>query len=162
MKRALLLSVCASALSIASSHVMASDNGPGCGVGQMLFKGQSGLLSHSVAGSTNQWLGQPFAITTGTSGCDTSQSVQRSDDKEVFMAYNMDSLSQEIAQGQGDHLTTLASIFGVDKKDQSTFTATLQNEYSTVFSSSTASTSDVIAAIDSIMQNNPDLAKYIR
>ena len=163
MKRALLLTVCATTLALSTSQALASDNGAGCGLGQMVFEGDSGMVAHTSAGTTNGTaLNGAFAISSGTLGCDTSQSVQKSDDKEVFVASNMDSLSQEIAQGQGDHLTTLASIFGVNEKDQNTFTASLQNEYSTVFSSSTTSTADVIAAIDSVMQNNPNLAKYTR
>ena len=163
MKRTLLLTVCATALSISASQTMAADAGPGCGLGQMAFEGSSGVLAHTSAGTTNgSTFNQAFALSTGTLGCDTSQQVRLSDDKEVFVATNMDSLSQEIAQGQGDHLTTLASIFGVSEKDQSTFTASLQDKYSTVFSSNTTSTTDVIAAIDDLMQNNPNLAKYTR
>lgn len=163
MKRALLLTVCTTTLALSSSQALARDNGSGCGLGQMVFEGDTGVVAHTSAGTTNGTaFNGAFAISSGTLGCDTSQSVQKSDDKDVFVAANMDSLSQEIAQGHGDHLTTLASIFGVNEKDQSAFTATLQNEFSTLFSSSETSSSDVIAAIDGIMQNTPNLAKYTR
>lgn len=162
MKKALLVSVCTTALSLTATQALSGEVGPGCGVGTMAWEGQTGLLAHTSAGTTNGTFLNSFAITSGTTGCDASKQVQRSDDKEIFVASNMDSLSQEIAQGQGNHLTTLATIIGVEKKDQNIFAASLQNEFSTVFSSSSTSTTDVLAAIDGVMLNDVTLVKYVR
>jgi len=162
MKKILLIMTCTSALSLMSTQALSNNEGPGCGVGQMLWEGNNSLFGHTTAGSTNGSFLQSFAITSGTSGCDASQQVQISDDKEIFVATNMDSLSQEIAQGQGNHLSTLASIMGVKTSDQDLFAASLQNEFSTVFSSSSASPMDVIAAIDEVMVKDTTLAKYVQ
>lgn len=162
MKKALLVSVCTTALSLTATQAFSGETGPGCGVGSMAWEGQSGLLANISAGTTNGTFLNSFAISSGTTGCDASHQVQRSDDKEVFVASNMDSLSQDIAQGQGDHLSTLATIIGVEKEDQNTFAASMQNEFSTLFSSGSTSTTDVLAAIDDIMLKDVSLAKYVR
>ena len=163
MKKALLVSVCTAAFSLTATQALSNNEGPGCGLGTTLFKGSSGLMAHTSAGTTNGTaLNQVFGITSGTSGCDASQQVKRSDDKEVFVAANMDSLSQEIARGEGHYLTTLASIIGVETEDQNVFTASLQNEFSTLFSSDSTSTVEVIAAIDEVMLKDAALAKYVR
>ena len=94
MKKALLISVCTAALSLTATQTFANNAGPGCGVGQMIWKGNNSMFGHTTAGSTNGTFINSFAITSGTSGCDASQQVQRSDDKEVFVASNMDSLWQ--------------------------------------------------------------------
>ena len=161
MKKALLVSVCSIALSLTATQAY-SGTGPGCGVGTILWDGQSGLLAHVSAGTTNGISMNSFAITSGTSGCDASQQVQRSDDKNIFVASNMDSLSQEIAQGNGNHLAALATIIGIEEQDHGVFTATLQSQFSELFSSDSTSSTEVLAAIDKVMLNEPNLVKYVR
>lgn len=160
MKKKILVSVCTTALSLTATQAL-SGSGPGCGVGTMVWDGQTGLVAHTSAGTTNGTFLNSFAISSGTTGCDASQQVQRSDDKKVFVASNMDSLSQEIAQGQGNHLATLASIIGIEKKDRGIFAASLQNDFDTLFSTG-STTTDVLAAIDEVMLNDVTLAKYVR
>lgn len=69
MKRILLGSLFA----IASANAFAeAPGGPGCGWGNMLFKGQRGLASHLVASTTNGSSGNAtFGMTSGTNGCRT-------------------------------------------------------------------------------------------
>src|SRR5690606_35144952 len=64
----------ASLLAAASLNAFATaPGGPGCGWGNMLFEGQSGLPSHLVASITNGTSGNAtFGMTSGTNGCDTS------------------------------------------------------------------------------------------
>jgi len=162
MKKALLISVCATTLMTSASHTLAGESGPGCGVGTTVWSGDTGLFAHTSAGTTNGTFMNSFAISSGTSGCDASKQVQRSDNKEVFIASNMDTLSQEIAQGHGNYLTTLASIMGINKTDQVIFAASLQNEFGALFPSSSSSTTDVVAAIDKAMLKETVLAKYVR
>src|SRR5690606_25896352 len=70
MKRLLIGSL----LAAASLNAFATaPGGPGCGWGNMLFEGQSGLPSHLVASITNGTSGNAtFGMTSGTNGCDTS------------------------------------------------------------------------------------------
>src|SRR5690606_2020690 len=61
-------------LAVASMNTYATaQGGPGCGWGNVLFEGQSGLPSHLVASITNGTSGNAaFGMTSGTNGCDTS------------------------------------------------------------------------------------------
>ena len=55
---------------------------------------------------------QTFAISSGTSGCTNDGQVWASEKVNVFTALNFDNLSQEMAQGQGEHLTSLSYVNG--------------------------------------------------
>ena len=70
MKKTLI----AAALLGASTSAMAvAPGGPGCGWGNMLFEGQSGMPMHLLATLVNGTTGNAtFGMTTGTNGCDTS------------------------------------------------------------------------------------------
>lgn len=143
------------------STVMAG-SGSGCGVGQIVFEGQSGLFPNVLAVTTNGTFVNTFAVTSGTSGCDAEGVVTNEYQRKIFVASNLDTLSQEMAQGQGDHLTSLASLMGVSKEDQSAFYTFTQNQYGSLFNTSDVSAENLIAGLDSAMLQDPKLAKYVR
>lgn len=138
-------------------------SGSGCGLGQTVFEGQSGLFPNVLAITTNGTSGNnTFGLTSGTSGCDAESVVDNEYQRKVFVASNLDNLSQEIAQGQGDHLASLASLMGVSEADQSAFYTFTQSNYGSLFSTSEVSADNVIASLDTEMLKNPTLAKYVR
>ena len=47
----------------------------------------------------------------------------------VFAAVNFDNLSQEMAQGRGEHLASLATLMGVPANHESEFFAMTQKQY---------------------------------
>jgi phenylacetate-coenzyme A ligase PaaK-like adenylate-forming protein len=139
---------------------MAADSGAGCGLGAMLFDGKSGLAQNVMAATTNGTYGnQTFAMTSGTSGCDTSQplSVAAND----FLDQNMEKVARDMATGQGESVATLANLMGVSQQDQQTFVSLAQENFSTIFNSSDVSSQDVISAVITIMKQDSTLTKYV-
>lgn len=111
----LLVSVALSAGLVSAAFAGANSN-TGCGLGSYLIDKQ-GLLWNLFQVTTNASTGtQTFGITTGTSGCQRGPLVMDTRTKE-FVASNMDALSQEIAQGRGEHLDTLVELLNVEDKE---------------------------------------------
>jgi len=135
-----------------------ADNGPGCGVGTMMWKGKRGLFPHSTAGSTNGTSGQPFAITSGTSGCDTDAVILNEKAPEVFVASNLDRLSIDMAQGSGAHLDSLASLMGCTGDVSTDFARMTQEKYSSLFTSETTDTGELLTGLKREIKADPTLA----
>jgi len=75
---------------------------------------------------------QTFAITSGTSNCvKDGASAMKEDEQEVFVTVNLSTLQKEAAQGQGQHLNTLAEIFGCEDKEG--FAQMSQSRYEALF-----------------------------
>jgi hypothetical protein len=50
----------------------------------------------------------------------------------MFAQLNFENLSQEMAQGQGEHLASLATLMGVPAEHQAEFFAMTQERYTTL------------------------------
>ena len=141
--------------------VHAENNGSGCGLGQMILEGKSGMGPNIGAAIINNIIfPQTFAMSTGTMGCDTTQTVKREEEREVFVAQNIDNLSVDMAQGQGDYLASLAKIMGIEGQDKDVFYRLTQEQYSNIINTNTAH--EMLAQIDSAMVSDGSLAKYIQ
>ncbi len=128
-----------------------ADSGAGCGLGQQLFAGQTGLFAHVVAATTNgsttnQWLGISF----NSLGCDETNVVTNEYQRKVFMTANLDNLSQDIAQGQGEHLATLAALMGIPQNQQSAFFALTQSHASALVSTNNNADDMYVALTDTL------------
>ena len=79
---------------LTSLQVYASDKGPGCGVGKVVFEGKKGLGNHLGATSVNGTVNglvpshQSFAMSFGILGCDTDQTV-KTELKQTFLAFKV-------------------------------------------------------------------------
>jgi hypothetical protein len=161
-----LLSLSVIALAAATSGAMAAskdNNGPGCGLGQQVWKGQTGLLAHISAGTTNgtsynQW----FGISSGTLGCKDNSVVENDYQRKLFVASNFDNLAQEAAQGQGSYLTSLADLMGIGETDKIAFYSLTQDKYASLFTTTASDSANMLSALDSEMSSHPQLAKYVR
>lgn len=146
----------------ASSGAFAEENkGPGCGWGSMLFEGQSGVPAHVMGATTNATSGNAtFGMSSGTNGCDASTTIQYGG-TSWFAQNNMDSLSRDIAQGDGETLSTYASIMKIQPQDIAHFKSTLQENYAVIYPASGATSDQVVAAIEGILAKDQTLAKYV-
>ncbi len=149
-------------LTVSSLPVLAENAGPGCGLGENIWKGQSGLMPHISAATTNGIGSQSFAITSGTLGCEEDSVVYNDIEKKAFVAFNTDDLAKDVAQGSGDHLTSLASMIGIETQDRSAFFTLAQNNYEVIFQSETLAYGDILAALDSAMVTDTRFARYVR
>ena len=166
MTRKLALAAIAAAFVVSQVGVaMAanSDNGPGCGLGKLAwsdFKNQKNIAPQVMMATTNGTFGsQTFGISSGTSGCTNDGQVWAQEKTNVFAALNFDNLSQEMAQGHGEHLASLATLMGVPAKKQPAFFALAQERYTVLTQNGEANSVALIKALNDAMASHPVLAQ---
>ena len=159
-KTILTLGIC---LTLPLSVAHAKNDGAGCGLGKLVLEGKSGVGVGIGASILNTIYGnQTLAMTSGTSGCDTTSTVQNDQqEREIFVASNIDNLSVDAAQGQGDYLASLAHIMEIKEQDRASFYSLTQARYEDLFIKSDSSV-EVLAALDLAMTQDNQLSKYIQ
>ncbi len=147
MKKSLALVM---ALGLFSGAAMARGyQAQGCGLGSTLFTDGSSLVHQVLGATTNGTSGnQTFGMTSGTSNCELEASGKRA--QTVFIEANRVALANDIARGGGDTLASLARMYGCD--DASGVGPALQQNYSSVFPSESASASQIDATISGIVE----------
>ena len=96
---------------VASPLVAQANNygASGCGVGSMIFDGQTGLGPHVLAGTTNNIFGnQTFGMSTGSLGCDVTGTINSQ--AALYIDSDMENIASAIAIGEGEALMTLAVL----------------------------------------------------
>ncbi len=142
----------------ASSIAMAG-SGPGCGVGSMIFKGQSGVGPHILAATTNGSFGnQTFGMTTGSLGCNANAPITS---MAMFMNSNMDNIAKDMSRGEGENIATLAVLLKIEKTDRAAFTALMKENFATIFPSAKTTSDEAVDAIVATMKADGKLAKYV-
>jgi hypothetical protein len=139
------------------------DNGPGCGLGKLAwsdYPGQQSIWAQVLQSTTNgTFSSQTFGISSGTSGCTNDGTIFASEKVNVFAAVNFDNLAQEMAQGQGEHLTSLATLMGIPAEQNGVFFPMAQEKYTTLIQTGETSPKAVVKAIYSAMGSHPVLAQ---
>lgn len=132
---------------------------PGCGVGAMIWKGQSGIAPHVLAATTNGSFGnQTFGMTTGTLGCQTNESVQS---MAMYMDSNIDKVARDMSRGNGENLDTVAVLLGVEAADRGAFNKVLQDNFAAIFPTSDTTSGEAVDAIVALLEKNESLSKYV-
>ncbi|WP_203143140.1 DUF3015 domain-containing protein [Marinobacter mangrovi] len=132
---------------------------PGCGVGAMIWKGQSGIAPHVLAATTNATLwNQTFGMTTGTLGCNTNEAIQS---MAMYMDSNVDKVARDMSRGEGENLDTLAVLLNIDKADRPEFRKLMQDNFATIFPSSDTTSDQAVSAIVALMESHEGLSKYV-
>ena len=120
----------------------------GCGLGSMIFEGQNGLMSQTVAATSNGIFGnQTFGITSGTFNCEQYKTFTYNEKLDTFVADNMDNLARDIARGQGEYLNTLAVLMEVPDTQKAAFRSHLQAHFSDIYTSDKVTHSEVVKNI---------------
>jgi hypothetical protein len=165
VKKLLILSVAVLFVGAQVSLAIAAnpDTGPGCGLGKLAwsdYKGQKEIAPQVLMATTNGTFGsQTFGISTGTSGCTNDGKVMGDSKTIMFAELNFDNLSQEMAQGQGEHLASLATLLGVPADHQATFFAMTQERYTSLVKAGEASPVAMVKALNDAVATHPVLAK---
>ena len=141
-----------------------ADTGPGCGLGKEVWKNDphtDNIGKQMLISTTNNPIIplQAFAITTGTLGCKNSGKVWVEERVNMFAFANFESLSQEMAQGQGEHLASLATLMGVPPEQHAAFFAMTQERYSSLIKTGEASPIAMIKAINDAIATHPVFAQ---
>ena len=106
------------------------DTGPGCGLGKLAWSDYKG--QKEIAPQVM------MATTNGTFG---------------------DNLSQEMSQGQGEHLASLATLMGIPAEHQGTFFAMTQERYISLVKAGEASPVAMVKALNEAVAGHPVLAR---
>ena len=140
-------------------------SGPGCGLGKLAwsdYPNKENIAPQVMMATTNGTFGsQTFGISSGTSGCSNDGKVWASEKVNVFTALNFDNLSQEMAQGQGEHLTSLATLMGIPKEQHQEFFAMTQENYTILVQTGESSPKTVVKAMHDAMEGHTVLAQAI-
>jgi len=139
-----------------------ADTGPGCGLGKLLWS--SSKHPKNIAPQVMMWFTNgtgmaSFAISTGTSGCTNDGIIMAEQKVNLFAASAFEDLSQEMAQGQGEHLASLAALMGVPAEQQAAFFALTQAKYTTLIQSGETTPVAMLTALHDAMKAHPVLAK---
>src|SRR3972149_7162124 len=135
------------------------DTGPGCGLGKLLWEGAGSghnkIVQQVLAATTNGTLGnQTFGITSGTSGC-TNDGLVKNDQKViVFASANFENLKQEMAQGGGEYLSSLATLMDIPAEHQGAFFSMTQERYTSLVKSETTTPDEMLVALKQELSAN--------
>ncbi len=139
------------------------DTGPGCGLGKLAWSDyahQKNIAPQVMMATTNGTFGSgTFGISSGTSGCTNDGKVMAEQKTTLFAELNFENLSQEMAQGQGEHLASLATLMGVPAEHQAEFFAMTQERYTSLVKTGEASPVAMVKAINSAIATHPVLAQ---
>jgi len=161
MKRNAFILTTLAVLTALPTAAFAVDNVGTCGWGSKLFAGQKGVAPQVVAVTTNGTLGnQTFGITSGTSGCTQDGVVTSNWMTAAFIDGNMNRLAVDMSRGQGESLSAMAALIGVEASDTVAFNSAMQKNFTSIFSSSEVTSVEVAAAIKSALSSDESLAKY--
>ena len=164
-KRVVFILIACSSLALQAGGVGAAgnpDNGPGCGLGKLAwmdYGSQKQIAPQVMMATTNGTFGsQTFGISSGTSGCTNDGVIMKN--KHINMAsHAFNSLAEEMAQGRGEHLASLATLLGVPEEAQPEFFALIQEKYIILVGSDDTTAVTMLQAIQSAMAERPAFAK---
>lgn len=142
-------------LAVAGMASAAKYGTAGCGVGSLVFGDQKGMIQ-LLAVTTNQYFGQTYSITTGTSNCSEDGVALVDRERALFAEANFDVIKQEIAMGKGENVAVLASLYGCDGASVGSFGSAVQASYGTIGKSATAP--EMLDAIDGVVRSNTSLS----
>lgn len=129
----------------------------GCGLGAVVIGPKPGLIQVLAATTNGTFASQTFGITTGTSEC--GGGVIKADTEQRIYAYNnFAQLQQEIAQGRGERLQTLAFMMGCRAKSIDQFGAVAQKNYAQIFSGNDTDSEQMLERLRSAAQSDAILA----
>lgn len=138
-----------------------ADAGTGCGLGTMVWDGQSGIAPQVLAVTTNGTSGnQTFGITTGTLGCKSDGTVNSAQKLSMFTGSNMDNLARDMSSGQGEALETMAELMEIQEQDKARFFQVSQSNFDKIFTSEDVTAGQVIANLKAVMAADAELAPY--
>ena len=118
----------------ASFGISSAESGSGCGLGKMIWDGQSGRLAHISAATTYGSSGnQTLGITSGTLGCDPDSTVMNADEQIMFVADNAEYLFDDISKGSGNYILAISEIMGCKSASFTHFSKKLQYNHDNIF-----------------------------
>ncbi|MCX7944392.1 MAG: DUF3015 domain-containing protein [Deltaproteobacteria bacterium] len=142
---------------ITSTFAYAKNYGmAGCGLGSMIIK-EDGFVQVFAATTNGTSYSQTFGITSGTSNCTKDGAVQSEREKEAFIETSMAELTTDISRGEGEYITTLASLYGCDKNVTPKLFSTLKGNFEEISKASDAQT--MLSTLNRVIASDAELSK---
>ncbi|ROO31368.1 DUF3015 domain-containing protein [Salinisphaera orenii] len=136
--------------------------GPGCGWGNLLFEGSSGLPAHLLATIVNGTSGNAtFGMTSGTNGCDVSGTLTYSGDSLLAMNGVLEEVAQDMAVGHGEALTALTVAMQIEPADRDHFNSLMHENFTQIFPRDDISSGEVMDNITTVMKRDDRLSHYV-
>ena len=160
MKKFVLVTAALVALPVAS--VLAQNN-VGCGVGTMVWNGQSGIGPQVLAVTTNGTFGnQTLGITFGTLGCakDGVVSLPVPHQISLFTDENLDKLARDMAVGGGETINSLATLMEITPQDKPLFFQTVKTHFTQLFPNENVTSKDMLVSLNNVLVADPILKRY--
>lgn len=165
LKRLILASLAVAFVGMQAGLALAAgtpDTGPGCGLGKLAFQNYPNAKTKGaqiLMASLNGTGANTFAISSGTSGCTDDGRWWAENKTTMFAELNSDALAQEMAQGSGEHLASLATLLGVPQDQHQAFFAMTQERYTALTQAGEVSAVAMIKAMNDAISANPVLVK---
>lgn len=165
LKRLILASLAVAFVGMQAGLAMAAnpDTGPGCGLGKLAWQNypnQKTIGVQTMEATTNGLMGnQTFGISSGTSGCTNDGKFWAQEKVNVFAALNFENLAQDMAQGQGEHLASLATLMGIPASQQPAFFSMTQEKYASLMAAGETSPVALVKALNDVVATHPMLAQ---
>jgi hypothetical protein len=148
-------------LTMSAPLALAAQDNVGCGWGSMVFAGKTSTTEQVLAATTNGTSGnQTFGITSGTAGCSKDGIVPSYAKLEMFTGSNIDRLAADMSAGQGEALTTMANLWGIDESDKPAFYQAAHSNFDKIFTSVNVTSEQVLENMKRVLAANTKLAKY--
>jgi hypothetical protein len=131
----------------------------GCGLGYLLLSNKDNEQVTQILGATtNGTFGsQTFGISSGTSGCTQDGAVKLARATEVYAEVNLTSLRQEMAAGQGEYVSTFATLLGATDQTRPQMVRFFQTEYQVLFPSAETSSDEMLKTLSQKLASHPEL-----
>lgn len=166
MKKVIMLGLVGVFVAMQGGFALAAgnpDTGPGCGLGKLAWQNyphQKVIGIQTMEATTNGLMGnQTFGITSGTSGCTNDGKFWAEHKVNAFAALNFENLAQDMAQGHGEHIASLATLMGIPADQQPAFFAMTQEKYASLVTAGETSPVAMVKALNEAVATHPMLAK---
>jgi len=131
---------------------------PGCGVGAMIWKGQSGVVPHVLGATTNGMASQTVSMTLGLAGCNTNENVQS---MAMLIDARGSAIAAEMSRGEGENLEAMAVALGVETVDRPKFYSILKANFAAIFPDADTTSGEAVDAIVALLEQDETLSKYV-
>jgi hypothetical protein len=140
---------------ISVTSAFAGDSSSGCGMGWVIAP-KTSLISSFTRGIVNATFSNTIAMTLGTSGC-AKHSIVKNDAKGIhFAEANLNQLAVDMARGNGEIVSSFASVFGCQNSD--IFGSMVKAKYETILPEMTTSGVELYNNVKTQITNNAKLS----
>jgi len=159
MVRQTFIALTASLLLLPIAASAAGYGQAGCGLGSMIIGSKPGMEQVFAATTNGTFGSQTFGITSGTSNCGDHGLVNLSKEREVFAQENYTSLIKEMAQGKGESLSTLASLYQCPSTTHREFGTLVQEKFDVLVANDQTTSTELLSKLDNQLMQHPKLAQ---